>query len=383
MKTVASTLLIFVIVFLSSQQSFSLNITAPDKIKVALVEGANEVELAIKGPYEIINAATGEVLDKGDILWQGKFSVSFKGINLKTFKDRLFKADKIDIIPLKSPSIYFGKCLYRGTLQLIKTKQGTLTAVNILDLEDYIKGVLYHEISHRWPPEAIKAQAVTSRTFAIYQAQENYDKDFYLKADVSSQVYRGSYAEKYRTNKAVEETNGEILVYDGKVLPAFFHACCSGKTESASNLWKISSRPLKGIRCDYCKNAPHFSWQREVSLDEIEGKISRALHPIGKIKSIKILSRNSSGRVKNIRVRAQKTINISAKDLRSIIGSRILSSTNFTVNIKNRKAYFKGYGWGHGVGLCQWGSFAMAKKQRGYKEILEYYYPGAEIIKLQ
>ena len=115
----------------------------------------------------------------------------------------------------------------------------------------------------------------------------------------------------------------------------------------------------------------------------MEEKISRARYPIGNIKSIKILSRNSSGRVKSIRVRAQRTINLSAKDFRSIIGSKILSSTNFTVNVKNKKAYFKGHGWGHGVGLCQWGSFAMAKKQHGYKEILKYYYPGAEIVKLQ
>ena len=133
------------------------------------------------------------------------------------------------------PSIYIGKCLYRGTLQLVKTKDETLTAVNILDIEDYVKGVLYHEISHRWPLEAIKAQAIAARTFAIYQAQQRSNEDFYLNADVSSQVYRGVFAEKFRTNKAVDETAGQILMYKRKVLPAFFHATCGGRAFRISN----------------------------------------------------------------------------------------------------------------------------------------------------
>ncbi len=276
-----------------------------------------------------------------------------------------------------------GKSLYRGTLQLVKTKNGLLTAINVLDIEDYVKGVLYHEISHRWPMEAIKAQAIASRTFAIYQAQQRFDKDFYLNAGTSSQVYRGVFAEKFRTNKAVEETTGQILMYRGRVLPAFFHAVCGGRTQKSSRLWKVSARPLRGVKCPFCKNAPTFSWEKSIPLDEIERRISNAKYPIGEIKSIKILSRDSSGRVRRLRIKADRTINMKAKDFRNILGTKNLNSTNFTVKIEKNQAHFKGYGWGHGVGMCQWGAFAMAKKCYNCYEILRYYYPGAKVVSLK
>lgn len=383
--------LIFLLFFYFTKGVFSLSVLTPDKIRVALIENAENIEIAIKGPYKITTIETGEILKQGDTLWQGVFTPVENGIHLKTVKDEDFKIYGINIIPENSPSIYFGKNLYRGTLQIIKTQGGLLAAINVLNLEDYIKGVLYHEISHRWPPEAIKAQAVASRTFAIYQAQENFNKDYYLKADVASQMYRGVFAEKARTDKAVDETAGQILMYRGKVLPAFFHAACGGNTENVSSLWKISSRPLRGVVCPFCKNSPYFKWEKAVPLSEIEEKIARAKGLIGKIKSIKILSRNKSGRVKGLRIRYEaldgrkriKSINMTAKEFRSILGSKVLSSTNFIVTIKGNEAVFNGYGWGHGVGLCQWGAFAMAKKKHNYKEILKHYYPGAEVVTLE
>lgn len=383
-------LVILTLLFCLTEQAFTLSVAVPDKMRIAVAEDAKEIELAVKGPYKITTIETGEILKKGDILWQGKFSPTNNGIQLKTFKDEHFKIYGINIVPEKSPSIYIGKSLYKGTLQLIKTKEGLLSAVNVLDIEDYIKGVLYHEISHRWPMETIKAQAIASRTFAIYQAQQRLDKDFYLSAGISSQVYRGVFAEKFRTNKAVDETAGQILMYRGKVLPAFFHATCGGRTEKSSNLWKVSLRPLRGVKCPFCKNAPYFSWEKSISLDEIERKISESKYPIGKIKYIKILSRNKSGRVRKLRIKADlpgqqagKTINMSAKEFRNILGTKVLNSTNFKVTIKDNQAHFKGHGWGHGVGLCQWGAFAMAKKGYDYRQILRYYYPGAKVIKLK
>lgn len=381
MRTLFTTILIVLLLssYFSSDTS-GLSVAAPDKIKVAIAEDVKAIELAIKGPYKITTIETGEVLKQGDVLWQAKVQPGRYGIHFKTFKDDYFKIYGINIVPAKSPSIYVGKCLYRGTLQIIKTEEGLLTVINVLALEDYVKGVLYHEISHRWPPEAIKAQAVASRTFAIYQAQQMFDKNYYLRADTSSQVYRGVFAEKFRTNKAVEETVGQILMYRGKVLPAFFHADCGGKTEKSSNLWKVSLKPLNGIKCTFCKNSPYFKWKRSIPLGKIKNKIKKIK---GRIKSINILSRNSSGRVKKVEIAAGEKIIISAKEFRHALGSKILPSTNFNVSVENDRAYFQGYGWGHGVGMCQWGAFAMAKKKYTYKQILEYYYPGAEVVTLK
>ncbi|MFH0731826.1 MAG: SpoIID/LytB domain-containing protein [Candidatus Omnitrophota bacterium] len=370
------------LLFCFCKTAFTLSVQVPDKIRVAIVDKAGQIDIAIKGPYKITTIQTNEVLKQGKVLWQGKITPINAGIKLNTYKDEEFKVYGVNIIPAKSPSLYINKNLYRGTLQIVKTKDGLLSAINMLGIEDYIKGVLYHEISNKWPMEAIKAQAVTSRTFAIYQAQQNAGNDYYLNADVKSQVYRGVFAEKYRTDKAVDQTKGEILICGNKILPAFFHSTCGGSTENVSNLWKVSSKALKGIRCSFCGNAPLFNWKAAIPLTEIADKISKTKGRISQIQTINILSRNRSGRVSNVKIIADKNIVISAKDLREILSPRIIRSTNFVVTIIGDAAVFHGRGWGHGVGMCQWGTFAMAKKGYDYKQILEYYYPKAEVVEL-
>lgn len=355
-------------------------IKVPDKIRVVIAEGKKELNLSIRGRYRITTIETGELIKAGKTFFNIKISSAQHGI---IFGKNYFKIYAIEIIPEKKPSIYLGKRLYRGKLQIIRTKKGLLRAVNVLDLKDYLKGVLYHEVSHRWPIKAIKAQAIASRTFALYQAQENKDNYYYLKSDVSSQVYGGVYAEKYRTNKAIEETEGQVLLYKRKILPAFFHATCGGRTEDSSELWKVKLKPLRGVRGGFCENSPHYLWKSDIKLSDMAKKLKGAGRNISDITSIHIISRNISGRIKKLEIKGEgfKTI-ISAKDLRHILGSRIIRSTNFIIKIKEESASFKGKGWGHGVGMCQWGAFTMAKKGKGAEEILRYYYPGTKIAKL-
>ena len=355
-------------------------INVPEKIRVAVADSANELNLSIKGPYEIRIFETEELLDEGRTFYNIKIRPCAYGID---FGKKKFKIHAIYIIPQRQPAIYLGKRLYRGSLQIIKTEDGLLRAINIINLEDYLKGVLFHEVSHRWPMEVIKAQAIASRTFALYQAEQNNDKHYYLKSDVSSQVYGGVYAEKYRTNKAVEETRGEVLVYNGRLLPAFFHATCGGHTEYAKRLWDVQAKPLKGVRCIYCKNSPHFAWELDLFLAEIEKKLNNAGHKISGITAIEIEGRDPSGRITQLILKGcTRRIKISAKDFRHILGSRVIKSTNFTVRIMDKDVRLEGKGWGHGVGLCQWGAFSMAKKGKNVKQILNLYYPGAEIVKL-
>jgi len=380
MKNIIKIVIITLIVSIPSVV-VARTIEVPENIRVDITGTTKEITLSVRGPYKITTLQTGEVLEEGRTFFDRKITPSEYGIN---FGKEEFKIYAIKITPKNKPSIYMGKRLYRGSLEIIKTKDGSLRAINVLPLDDYLKGVLYHEVSHRWPMEAIKAQAIVSRTFALYQAQHNSKNDYYLNADVSSQVYGGVYAEKYRTNKAVEQTKNEVLLYRGKLLPAFFHATCGGKTEDSSRLWKVKMKPLMGITCRYCKNSPHFSWQTEIGLPDIEKKLTEKGHKISGLNSIRIKGRDSSGRVVSLRLRGKSgSITITAKDFRHIIGARIIKSTNFTVKIKGKTAYFIGRGWGHGVGMCQWGAFAMAKKRYSAYQIIRHYYPGAEIITLK
>ncbi|MCK9604248.1 MAG: SpoIID/LytB domain-containing protein, partial [Candidatus Omnitrophica bacterium] len=212
---------------------------------------------------------------------------------------------------------------------------------------------------------------------------ESAGKDYDLTSDIYSQVYSGMAAERYRINKAVDETKGLILVYQGKVFPAFYHATCAGHTEDASRLWNINIAPLTGVACGFCKESPHFNWHYVLSLKEINDKLEKAGFKINNIKDILILGRDDSGRITDLKIlSAEREVKISAKDFRETIGPNIIKSTNFNLSIAGTDVIFEGLGWGHGVGLCQWGSYFMAKQGYGYEEILAYYYPGALISQL-
>jgi stage II sporulation protein D len=210
--------------------------------------------------------------------------------------------------------------------------------------------------------------------------QENKQKDFDVTSDIYSQVYGGRGSERYRTNKAVDETEGKVLFYQGKIIPAYFHATCGGHTEDATLLWDLDLTPLKGVVCPYCKESPHFNWHYDLPVKEIAKKLSGAGFKITDIKNISIEGKDRSGRITNLIITCEEgEVKISAKDFRGTIGPNIINSTNFSVTIAGGDAVFAGVGWGHGVGLCQWGAYFMAKEGFKANEILKYYYPGTNV----
>ncbi|MDD4909815.1 MAG: SpoIID/LytB domain-containing protein [Candidatus Omnitrophica bacterium] len=271
---------------------------------------------------------------------------------------------------------------YRGDIIALNRKND-LRLVNYIGLEDYTRGVLYHEASHFWPIEILKAQAIAVRTYAAYTAETRSSSDFDLTADVYSQVYGGATSERGRTNRAVELTESLVLKFKGNIFPAFFHATCGGRTEDASELWKIDIKPLNGVACPYCKLSPHFKWSKSIPLDEIREALNDNGIPAREIKEIFISGTTAGGRNKTVVLRDKfKEFRLTAGNFRLFVGAEEIRSTNFSLKIEGGNAVFDGFGWGHGVGLCQWGGYFMAKQGHDFEEILEYYYPGAEIGKL-
>jgi stage II sporulation protein D len=298
-------------------------------------------------------------------------------------RDKEFKVYGVSIKPRTSGNIFINNRRFRGEINLIRGQDLKFLVVNVLGVEDYLKGVLVHEVSNKWPLEAIKAQAVAARTFAIYQAQINQAKDFDLTADVYSQVYGGKTSETWKTSVAVNRTQGEVLTYQGKIFPAFFHATCAGHTEDASVLWKVDLPPLKGVECNFCLKSPHFKWRKEIPVEEMENKLISAGFAIGGLEDIIITERNASGRVSKLKlVAAGDSLEISGKDFRQLFDPKALRSTDFTIQRSDDNFKIEGKGWGHGVGLCQWGAYFMSLRGKRYDEILQYYYPGSEIKKL-
>ena len=289
--------------------------------------------------------------------------------------------DGIKIIPRRDASIYIDGRRYSGEIDIKRRSNDAIVAINIVDLERYIKGVLYHEVSHRWPIETLKAQAVAARTYALYRMQVNKDADYDVTSDIYSQVYGGKSSERYRTNIAVNRTKDLVMTYNGKILPAYYHATCGGMTENAGALWEHAIPPLRGVRCPFCRQSPHFQWKKNFRLKDIQDKLNARGYDIGLIKTIEVIERNPSGRITTLRITARdgKTITIAGKDFRDIIGPNIIKSNNYEVVMQGYYMDLLGKGWGHGVGMCQWGAYFMAQQRYRYDAILQYYYPGMAI----
>lgn len=345
-------------------------------MRVCVLKGAESIKLTVDGAYKVYSR-DNELIKEGKSLYRTKVTAAAEGL---MFGDAPIGQDAIRIKSSKDGRVYIDKWRFRGEIDIIKTKDSKLIVVNYLDVEDYLYGVLYHEVSHRWPYEVLKAQAIAARTYALYQKSVMKDKDYDVTADIYSQVYGGRANEKYRTNRAVNLTKGKVMIYKGEIFPAYFHATCGGFTEDAANMWNISLSCLKGVECKFCKKSKHYNWKRKVKLSDLEAALAKAGYTVKGITDIKIESRNKSNRINNLIITsASGELKIPGKDFRMAVGPNLLKSNNYEVYILGDTAVFKGIGWGHGVGMCQWGAYFMSKKGFKASEILRHYYSGVTI----
>lgn len=346
-------------------------------VRVAVVKDAPSAKILIAGAYRIMDAVTSELLR------EDKYLSAVDIISVETgfkFGEIIVNADAILIVPVGGARLYVHGRVFRGDIKVLRSAD-SITIVNIVELEEYLYGVIRNEVSTWWPMEALKAQAIAARTYVLYQMRESSGRNYDVTADVSSQVYGGMFSERWRTNRAVDLTKGKVLSYNGTIFPAYFHATCGGATCDASNLWKIDLTPLKGVVCNWCEKSPHYSWEKWIEINEIRNKLENRGYVVGEIKGFDITKRDSSGRVMEIQIRGiEDNVVITAKDFRTIVGSDALRSTNFKITIIGDYVVFEGLGWGHGVGMCQWGSYYMSRAGRKAEEILGFYYPGATIM---
>lgn len=265
--------------------------------------------------------------------------------------------------------IFINGYSYSGFIDVRRDKNG-LHFINELPFERYIEGVVAAEVGEDWAVEALKAQAVISRTYAVYQKIRNTGKDYHITSSVLHQVYRGDNTNE-TISLAVKETSGEILTYEDKPIEAFYHSTCQGKTELPEEVWGMSYPYIKSVPCKG-EDSPYEYWVRRFSFEEMEKALG-----VNGIKDMRIISFTSTGRVKMLKVIAEDSeIEVKAKDLRKLLGYKELPSTQFSITTAGRDIFFEGEGYGHGVGLSQWGALELANEGRNYEEILEYYYPG-------
>lgn len=271
---------------------------------------------------------------------------------------------------------------YRGVAEVTLGEKGLLV-VNELPLEDYLVGLINCEISSAWPIEAVKAQAVIARTYALNRKAARKNAFYHLDSSVIDQVYEGCLIEDSRAMHAVYETAGEVLTYNNAVIQAFYHSNCGGRTEASENVWGAPLPYLKGVECEYCVTVPSTVWEQKLGLREIEEKLRAAGIRVAGVTDIRGGALNGRGRLKNvIIVSGRGEASVGGDQFRKAVGYGVIKSTNFTLRVANGEAIFSGLGNGHGVGLCQWGAKQRALDGFGYGEILSYYYPGTELKRL-
>lgn len=283
---------------------------------------------------------------------------------------------------------------YRGKMKLIPAPRNEgVVLVNVVPMEEYLRGVVPSESIPTWKIDALKAQAVAARTYALYHWNDYRASGYDVRDDVESQVYKGAGAETKATDEAVRETRGEIITYEGKAIDALFHADGGGYTEYGENVWGISKPYLQGVPEELSEQTKK-PWTVTLTRDAFSEKLSASGYGVGKIQNIKLSNltfgkvhyagdRTPAGRVKKLICRGSSGwVSLSGVTMRKIFGLR---SAMFDILFKGNQIIITGYGYGHGLGLSQWGAEAMAEKhgdgKEYYKEILAHYYQGTKVEK--
>jgi stage II sporulation protein D len=248
-----------------------------------------------------------------------------------------------------------------------------------LRLEDYVAGVVAGEMPASFPPEALKAQAVAARSYALTRKIEAQaaGRAFDIGAGVLAQVWRERPGAAARA--AADATAGEVLVLGRDPVEAYFHAACGGRTEGGLAALGRDLPYLAPVECGRCGSAPGSRWTLHVPA----GELARAAGLPGEATGARVAARTATGRAERVEIAAGgRTAAVSAVDLRQRLGFSRLPSLRFEVRPGAGGFTLEGRGRGHGAGLCQWGAAGLAREGRGYREILARYYPGADVVRM-
>ncbi|WP_054258313.1 SpoIID/LytB domain-containing protein [Propionispora sp. 2/2-37] len=446
MRKIILTVLAFALLQLPAVVLAAVNVRGEngpgDMIRVGLWTNQSSIILSADTDFLIVDTDSKKVLAK--FAAKDKVAVSAKGkilINAKAVTGR-----SISLQPGNyKTGIEVNKRHYRGTITVFlpQGKDG-LTVVNTLPVEQYLYGIIAKEISPGWPLEAIKAQAVAARSYALANKNKHGREGFDVCATTDCQVYGGMESENIKSNRAVDDTYGQVLVYKGRVISGYFHSSAGGYTENSENVWGTAYPYLRAVP-DFDQGTPNFSWEQRVTADELQGVLQRAGYTIGKLTALELsplsaapiansIDRGISGRVKSILLIGDRgSANLTGIQFRSLLGLRstlfdieIITPNDKKIEVRitdsagdreikeipinlpptkqkgflldrgnvhhlsgrpNEVIVINGFGSGHGVGMSQWGAKVMAEKAPQnnttyFKTILQHYFQGVEIKKI-
>jgi stage II sporulation protein D len=292
-------------------------------------------------------------------------------------------SDQVCIVP-KKDHVQFGGQAYEGVF-LVTLYKGKRLLINALNLEDYVVSVLMTESWPGWPLEVNKVFAIASRSYALAMVMRSRVSKlpYHIKNTNVHQTYSGVHTNN-ALRRAVEQTRGVFLAYDNKPIIAMFDSCCGGVIPAGISDFNFSKAPYlaRKYACTACKNCSLYEWQAEYTLADLTAYLRSDIPVRDTIKQIKIVKKDAAGLVMQLLIKgARGQAKISGKRIYSALKG--VKSFCFTVTQKPNTVLFKGRGYGHHLGLCQWGARQKVREGKGYRDILLFYYPGTLFMKLE
>jgi len=347
------------------------------EVQILLDRDLLAADVALPGAYQVRDGS-GSALASGRRLTSGRLESGDRAISLNGVT---FAADEIVLSPAdEAPVQYRGKS-YAGDLRVRRDRAGRLEVCNVIDIEEYLAGVLFSEMPPSFPDEALKAQAVAARTYARWRLDHG---DPLLRATDADQVYGGVTQLQERARDVVAASRGVILEVDGETLCSYFMSTCGGATVDAPLVFEKSAvAGLRGVPCEWCRASPKYRWTRTLATSELARRL--ALKDVVAID----VQRDRMGHAIRFDVRGSGGgKSLAAQDFRRAWNAgaasdaeKLPSGWARTLTVDRQQVLFDGSGFGHGVGLCQFGAAGLAKAGKEWREIVGYYYRGAKLVK--
>ena len=369
-------------------EQMSWDNTGKQEVRVGLFLKQRTMLVSSDKGFSLIDEKSGKVLSNIAPNSAIKLEEKQGGILLD---GKLLLTESFRLVPKTKEGIFMlGTKHYHG-MMMVRLHGTSFDIINIVELEDYVNGVLPEEMPSSWPAEALKAQAVAARTYGLRNRLRHKTEDYSVCATTHCQIYGGIDVETAATREAVAATSGEVLFYANKPAEALFHSDSGGMTESSEAVWGNAVPYLLPVKEDVLGTG---AWQQTFSEERIAEKLAGKGVSIGRLKKIELSplvigkgrgDRSVSGRVlRVVFYGAQGSITLTGSEVRSLFG---LKSTLFDIRWEKKfdgkgQVIISGFGNGHGIGLSQYGAKNLAKRMK-YTDILAHYYPGTTLRRLK
>lgn len=378
-------------------------------MRVNILDNVNNVRISGKRRCKVTMGWKSAILPKGKEwhiqLVQGKKLIETKGSKKGVVKNPVFPV--VFSQKVKGGFVTVNGLPYRGRVKVKRVGLNSLLVINELPVEQYLRSVVPSEIGDvdSTTLEAAKAQAVAARTYAVANLGKHKAFGYDVVATTGDQVYSGVIRESRLTDRAVSETAGIIAMYRGRPIKAVYHSTCGGHTSSNEDSWFGSPVRYLQARPDYiaslfhapepfCRDSPMYEWRRSWNKKEFERMVKVNLvsiigrPPKGRLNSVRVVKRDRYDRVTSVEVKTTEAkYRVEKGRIRKLFsdpkrGWVDLPSTNFRIRYDGRRYTMSGKGWGHGVGMCQWGAIGMSRKGYTYDRILKHYYKGIYLARI-